>query len=61
MCAEAAASETMAGINFRGWIVVYHGLGGFLVLLVCRGCRLGQRILEGMVGLYVGAAAPGMV
>lgn len=34
------------------------GLGGNLVSLVWRGCRLGRRVSAEAVGLYVGAAAP---
>jgi ribonuclease HI len=40
---EAAASETMLGNCFMGWRSCWHGLGGNLVSLVRRGCRLGLR------------------
>jgi hypothetical protein len=40
---EAAASKTMLGNCFMGRRSCWHGLGGNLVSLVRRGCRLGLR------------------
>jgi hypothetical protein len=59
LCIEAAASGSMAGRSFMGWCRCSHVLGGNLVSLVWRGCRLGRWASEEVVLLLGRDDGPG--
>jgi hypothetical protein len=56
---EAASSETMLSKCFMGQRSCLHVLGGNLVSIVRRGCRLGLRVLGEAVWLLGQGGSPG--